>query len=128
VINEVQDRVKIIRGDMFDYKGCAGLPDSLDAVICNPPYVCSGDIAGLQREVSEHEPVLALDGGEDGLAFYRAAGPWLALLMAGGLAAFEVGDGQAGDVTDILREAGLERIFVKKDYAGIGRVVGGYKR
>ncbi|HEX3027539.1 MAG TPA: peptide chain release factor N(5)-glutamine methyltransferase [Clostridia bacterium] len=125
--NEVEDRVKIIEGDMLNFEGCVGIPSpgSLDAVVCNPPYIRSEEIGTLQAEVGCYEPHLALDGGPDGLLFYRAAQKWLTLLKAGGAAIFEVGAGQARDVTDILHQAGLNEIFVKKDYGGVERVVGG---
>lgn len=126
-INEVRDRVQIICGNMLDFCSNPKLPHGLDLIACNPPYIRADELATLQREVREHEPVLALDGGDDGLTFYRAFVPWAALLRSGGMAAFEVGAGQARDVADILRQAGFADIFIRKDYAGIERVVGGYR-
>jgi release factor glutamine methyltransferase len=127
-LNEVQNSVHVIRGDMLNFESNCDLPQGLDLIICNPPYIKSGDITGLQREVKDHEPTLALDGGNDGLQFYRAFAPWVELLQKGGMAAFEVGAGQAAEVAEILSEAGMTDIFIKNDYSGIERVVGGYNR
>lgn len=99
-------------------------PDRVDAILSNPPYIPSGDLAGLQREV-RREPQMALDGG-DGLRFYRViAEDWLPKLVPGGLAAVEVGIGQAEAVAALFARAGLEDIGILPDYAGIDRVVYG---
>jgi release factor glutamine methyltransferase len=127
-LNQVQENVQILHGDMLDFRSNAMLPQALDLIVCNPPYIRTEEIVGLQREVKEHEPALALDGGGDGLVFYRAFAPWAKLLKPGGMAAFEVGAGQAEDVAALLQSQGLEKIFIKKDYSGIERVVGGYKK
>ena len=84
-------------------------PDGpFDIVVANPPYIRSDAIAGLQREVRDHDPRAALDGGPDGLAAYRAilarAGK---LIGKGGILAFEVGHDQAESVAALCREAGL---------------------
>lgn len=82
--------------------------DVFDLIISNPPYIPTGDIADLQTEVSRFEPHLALDGGEDGLAFYRQllldAPP---LLKSGGACAMEIGLGQRKSITDIASSIGL---------------------
>lgn len=123
----LSDRAKIVKGDILAEQTAAQLPFDFDAIVCNPPYIESGDIKTLEPEVAEFEPRLALDGGVDGLLFYRAAGLYLSHLKPGGIAAFEVGAGQAGDVSNILGACGFEKIFIKKDYAGIERVVGGFR-
>lgn len=95
-----------------------------DIIVSNPPYIESAIIETLDREVREHEPVSALDGGEDGLFFYRkiiegAKGH----LSRGGKLFFEIGYNQAKDVSDILNRNGYTEIVVKKDLAGLDRVV-----
>jgi release factor glutamine methyltransferase len=97
---------------------------TFDLITANPPYIRTADIAGLQREVSEWEPLSALDGGEDGLAFYRiilatASG----YLKENGCILFELGFGQAEAAADIAKKAGFEHVSVTKDFAGINRVL-----
>lgn len=98
-----------------------------DMVLSNPPYITSADLATLQQEVRDFEPVGALDGGGDGLDFYRritAEAP--AYLNPGGWLLFEVGAGQAGDVLELLKSGGFTSDrFTQTDPAGIERVVGG---
>ena len=127
-LNDVADNVRIIQGDMRHFTQDIFAGRQFDAIACNPPYVRADEISGLQREVRDHEPVLALDGGRDGLDFYRAFAPWSAALKPGGMAAFEVGMGQADDVAGILETTGFEGVFIKNDYSGIQRVVGGFKK
>lgn len=99
---------------------------SFDVVVSNPPYVASGEIGDLQRDVRDHDPALALDGGLDGLDAYRAIGPRLnALLAPGGRFFFEVGAGQAESVRTILGGHGLTGLATHADLAGVARVVGG---
>ncbi|GAW68652.1 n5-glutamine S-adenosyl-L-methionine-dependent methyltransferase [Geoanaerobacter pelophilus] len=98
-----------------------------DMVVSNPPYITSTDLASLQQEVRDFEPVGALDGGGDGLDFYRritADAP--AHLNPGGWLLFEVGAGQAGDVLELLNSCGFTNDrFTQTDPAGIERVAGG---
>ncbi|MBI1261605.1 MAG: peptide chain release factor N(5)-glutamine methyltransferase [Rhizobiales bacterium] len=103
---------------------------TFDLVISNPPYIRHADIATLAPEVAHHDPVLALDGGDDGLAAYRAIIASLpGLLMPRGHAVFELGQGQAADVGALVNEAGLEVVELAPDLAGIGRVlVAGWPR
>ena len=97
-----------------------------DAIVCNPPYIPSGDIAGLDISVRDYEPREALDGGPDGLDFYRAIAPkWKSALRLGGTLFFEVGIGQAPDVEEILAMNGYEDIKTAADTQGIWRVVEG---
>ena len=97
-----------------------------DVIVCNPPYIPSGDIPGLDTSVRDYEPHMALDGGADGLDFYRAIAPrWKAALRLGGALLFEVGIGQAPDVEDILARSGYEDIKTTADTQGIWRVVEG---
>ncbi|MEF2968212.1 peptide chain release factor N(5)-glutamine methyltransferase [Paenibacillus sp. M1] len=101
----------------------AGEP--LDIVVSNPPYIPAADIAGLQPEVRDYEPRGALDGGPDGLTPYRAMMAQLPLLpRPPRLIGFELGLGQAGEVAELLRQAGWWRdIITIKDLAGIDRHV-----
>ena len=99
-------RAEIVVGDWGD-----GLEGAFDLIVANPPYVPSAEIAGLAPEVRDHDPRLALDGGPDGLAAYRALTPHVARLLApGGRFFFEVGAGQAEAVSAIVRDAGLGEI------------------
>lgn len=101
--------------------------DQLDLILCNPPYLTGEDMESLQTEV-RYEPPSALDGGEDGLDFYRRlTAVWKHRLNPGGLLAYEIGMGQQEDVTQILRQEGLEQIHWKEDLSGIVRVVAGRK-
>lgn len=118
------ERVKLRKGDMLDSAAPARLGGRFDCIVCNPPYIPTGEIPALQREV-RREPPMALDGGADGLRFYRAFAAWLPLLAAGGLAAFEVGAGQAPEVAGLLRGWGMEAVEIRRDLADIGRVVAG---
>ena len=100
----------------------AAIDGRFDAVVVNPPYVASGAIVELAPEVGRHDPRRALDGGCDGLDAYRALAPEMARLMrGGGLAAFELGMGQARPVAAIMRRAGLAIVEVRRDLAGIER-------
>lgn len=95
-------------------------------IVCNPPYIPSGEIAELDGSVRDYEPHLALDGGTDGLDFYRAAaGQWKDLLPVGGRLCFEVGIGQADSVLRIMRSVGFGDIQIVRDLHGIPRVVYG---
>ena len=97
-----------------------------DVIACNPPYIPTGDVATLDVSVREYEPHIALDGGEDGLDFYRfIAAKWQSALRLGGTMAFEVGIGQAEKVERIMLENGFENIVVTPDTQGIPRVVEG---
>ena len=99
----------------------------VDAILSNPPYIPTADLAGLMREV-QREPKMALDGDTDGLLFYRAiAEKWLPLLKDGGWLAVEVGIHQAQDVKAIFEAAGLQGIEIHRDLGGIERVVCGRK-
>ena len=97
------------------------------ALVSNPPYIPTGDLAGLMREV-QHEPRMALDGSADGLLFYRAITTrWLSCLLPGGICAVEVGIGQAEEVAALFAAAGLIGVTCIPDLGGILRVVKGQK-
>lgn len=112
-------RYRAIAGDWL-----AGIEDCFDLIVSNPPYIPSGDLASLSREVVEHDPRLALDGGDDGLDAYRAiASQAPERMAAGGVLALEIGIGQTADVTDLCRMAGFERTAVHTDLGGVERVL-----
>lgn len=93
------------------------------AIVSNPPYIPSAEIAGLSPEVQQ-EPRLALDGGPDGLDCYRLLIPQAATLLApGGYLLLEVGAGQAAAVSELMRLAGLSDVYTVHDLSGIERVV-----
>ena len=97
-----------------------------DVIACNPPYIPTADIPTLDSSVKDYEPHEALDGGEDGLDFYRTvAAKWKGALRLGGRLIFEVGMGQSPDVEAILSENGFEDVRSIPDTQGILRVVSG---
>ena len=97
-----------------------------DIIVSNPPYIRSDVIPTLMEEVREHEPILALDGTEDGLFFYRKIVEESPdYLNGGGMLFFEIGYDQAEDVSRLMEEAGYKDVTVVKDFAGLDRVVYG---
>ena len=97
-----------------------------DLIVSNPPYVRTEELALLDASVRDYEPVAALDGGEDGLTFYRAiADRWRAVLKPGGALMFECGEDQSRAVESILLDNGFTDIETGKDTRGIERVVTG---
>ena len=102
---------------------------TLDALICNPPYVTSEEMLQLEPSVRDYEPALALDGGADGLLFYRAVvDNFTHLIPAGGFLCFEFGLGQHMAVSMLLQEAGYTDIVLRKDLRGVVRAVRGRKK
>lgn len=121
----VGERVETVCGDLFEPLRGGDVPGRFDAIVSNPPYVRRGEIEALEPEVCEHEPLLALDGGEDGLDFYRRiaaeAGDFL---QPEGLLALEIGADQADPVSDLLVASGrFEIVEARPDLNGIPRVV-----
>ena len=113
------DRAAIVTGRWFE-----PVEGAFDVIVSNPPYIPSGDIAGLEREVRDFDPRLALDGGADGLDAYRALLPPIAERLApDGVAVLEFGLGQAADVAGLARAAGLGRQTVRRDLAGHERAI-----
>lgn len=97
-----------------------------DLLVSNPPYIERKVIPTLMEEVREYDPYIALDGGEDGLDFYRRIiGGAQDYLKRGGQILMEIGSGQAKAVSELLREAGFNEIDVCRDFAGLDRVVSG---
>lgn len=114
-------KVSPVKADLRDYRH----PVRLDMVVSNPPYIPQETIAALQPEVLR-EPIRALDGGQDGLDFYRMiAKLYLSQIVPGGWICVEVGIGQSDKVAGILEKHGCRDIGVRNDYANIPRVVFG---
>jgi release factor glutamine methyltransferase len=113
-------RVRFVKADLFPRTS-----GKFNCIVSNPPYIPSKQILGLQPEVSLYEPRQALDGGRDGLDFYRRIAKALKnKLKPGGLLALEVGKGQAIKVCSILKKGNPDFLMeVVKDYAGINRMV-----
>ena len=122
--NQLSARVTSLRMDARE-KPSRQLGE-FDCIVSNPPYIPTADIETLDPSVRDHEPHLALDGGADGLDFYRViADKWRDALLPNGLMAFEVGIGQADEVLRIMRANGFGDIQIVKDLHGIPRVVYG---
>lgn len=113
--------ISFLQSDLFE-----NIEGKFDVIVCNPPYIPRETIAELMPEVREHEPLRALDGGKDGLSFYRRiveeGSPHL---LGGGMLFFEIGYDQAQAVSTLMEQAGFSQIHVVKDYAGLDRVVYG---
>jgi release factor glutamine methyltransferase len=116
----VLSRMHVALHDALD-----GVAGPFDLLICNPPYIASAEIAGLSPEVRDFDPLQALDGGPDGLKFYRALAPELPRVVPRGWVFFEVGAGQAGAVAQLLGAAGIARAAPRcwRDLGGHDRCV-----
>ena len=122
--NDLNARVTCVQADAR--QAPSSVLWDFDVIASNPPYIPTGDIDGLDSSVRDYEPHLALDGGDDGLDFYRdIAEKWRTALRLGGVLLFEVGIGQAADVEQILARCGYEDIETFQDTGGIWRVVKG---
>ena len=114
--------VSPVNGDIYEYfKNYAD--GYFDVIISNPPYIRTDEIPTLQKEVL-FEPEMALDGGSDGLDFYRCiADKWLSKLKKGGIMSLEIGENQGESVPDIFRSKGCGNITVVKDIQNLDRAV-----
>lgn len=118
----VSDRVDVKRADIFDdFSGY----DSFHCIVSNPPYIQKHVLSSLPKDVADFEPMYALDGGDDGLVFYRRIAEIAKdKLLAKGLLVLEIGFDQGKDVSDILKESNaFYDVQVVKDYAGLDRMV-----
>lgn len=112
---------ELIQSDLFE-----NIIGKYDVIVSNPPYIRTAVIEELKEEVKFHDPFLALDGKEDGLYFYRKIvekSP--EFLKSGGELYFEIGHDQGEDVKNLMKNAGFSDVIVKKDLAGLDRVVFG---
>ena len=127
--NSAENRVSI---DFYESDLFTNIPSEwkgrLDAIVSNPPYIPKKDIAELMTEVKDFEPMNALDGGEDGLDFYRViveqGKNWL---KDGGWLFFEIGYDQGEDLRNLLKEFGYTEVEIRQDLAGLDRVAMGRK-
>ncbi len=117
--NGLYNHIEFINRDLFD-----GIDDKFDIVVSNPPYIAKYEFPTLQEEVLR-EPRIALDGGEDGLDYYRRIISKLPdNLKRGGYALLEIGFGQRCAVSAIVDESGYFKVnCIKKDFNGIDRVI-----
>lgn len=120
--NEVGERMRFVQGNLFEN---IGKDDKYDMIVSNPPYIRTEDVAELMTDVKDFEPELALDGGDDGLDFYRRIIPEAAdRLKKGGYLLFEIGMDQGEALEQLFEENGLfEDVRVVKDLAGLDRTV-----
>ena len=119
------DNVEFLQSDMFDVlEKNAHDNKAFDIIVSNPPYIPTGEIEKLMREVKNHDPFIALDGKEDGLFFYRRISKEARkYLVESGVLALEIGYDQGESVPQILKADGYKDIKVYKDLSGLDRVV-----
>lgn len=118
-LNQVE--ATLVQGDLFE-----NISGVFDLIVSNPPYIPSKEVKTLMPEVRDYEPNMALDGDEDGLYFYRRiikeSKPYL---KNGGWLCFEIGCDQGESVSGLMKEAGFTQVVIKKDLAGLDRIVQG---
>lgn len=118
-LNQVD--VTIVQGDLFE-----NIEGTFDVIVANPPYIPTAEIGQLMPEVRDYEPHMALDGMEDGLYFYcRIIEESIRYLRRGGWLCFEIGYNQGKAVRSYMEESGYVDVMIKKDLAGLDRVVAG---
>lgn len=119
----LSERTAFVESDLF-----ANVEGHFDILVSNPPYICRDVITTLEPEVREHEPMMALDGGADGLDFYKKIVEQAdGYLVPGGRLYFEIGYDQGEAVSDLLQKRGYQEVRVIKDFAGLDRVVCGLR-
>lgn len=129
---EKRARLSLLRSDLFqrisEYEREKGI-QGFDLILSNPPYIRRGEIESLEPEVSEHEPRMALDGGEDGLFFYREiAREAPKHLRPGGRICLEIGFDEAEEVSALLLFSGFSELSLRRDLSGNDRVLSGIFR
>lgn len=125
----LQDRISIIKSDLFENIREESLKGNVDIIVSNPPYIESAAVKELGINVRGYEPHLALDGGEDGLVYYRRIVQDSAVyLKDNGMLVFEIGHGQGRKVENIMKESGNYAVIdIEKDLAGLDRCIWGRK-
>ncbi len=123
-INSISNAT-FLKGHLFEPIASEAFYDAaFDIIVSNPPYIKSSDIAGLQTEIRDWEPLDALDGGDDGLRFYREIIPSaMRHMKKGSYLMLELGIGQAAAVSGMAKEAGLGDVVLIKDYSGVDRIL-----
>jgi release factor glutamine methyltransferase len=126
----LQNRVRVVRSNLFEDLTRSEITNNIDMVVSNPPYIPTNDIADLSVNVKDYEPMLALDGGRDGLDFYRRIIiDAVRCLRSGGILAFEIGYNQGQDIMNIIKESGsYYDLECFKDLAGLDRCIIARKR
>lgn len=125
--NKLSDRIFFLKGNLFEPINKLE-EQTFDIIVSNPPYIRTDEIEGLQIEVSTYEPKLALDGGVDGLDFYRRiTRESINYIARDGVLAYEIGHDQARDVSELMSSA-YHKIEVIKDYGKNDRVLIGYRK
>lgn len=123
--NHLSQRVQIVAADVFSVPQMG----EFDCIVCNPPYIPAAEIAFLDTTVRDYEPHMALDGGADGLDFYRAIlRNWSDSLRCGGYLLFEFGIGQADAVRRLMLLHGFEGMELYRDTCDILRVISGVRK
>ncbi len=116
----------IVKGNIFDLKAFSNHPKA-DVIVSNPPYIRTKEISSLQKEV-QFEPATALDGGDDGLDFYRClTSQWKNMLKKDGFMAFECGEDQGDDISLLFKKNGFDSEIIK-DYNHLDRIVTGRRK
>lgn len=124
----LENRIKFLLGDLFEPIRAENTDEKFDIIVSNPPYIKKDEIEKLQIEVREHEPKSALDGGIDGLDFYRKIIlKSCDFLVRNGILAFEIGYDQGEEVVSLMNE-NFKEINLIKDYSGLDRIVLGVKK
>lgn len=124
--NGVDNKIEFIKSDLFS--AIKEKDIKFDVIVSNPPYIRKADMNTLHTQVKDYEPYNALEGGIDGLDFYKNITEQSHLYInKGGVLAYEVGHDQAQDVAMIMQKNGYTNIYTKKDIQGIDRVVIGFK-
>jgi release factor glutamine methyltransferase len=122
----LSSKVKLLKSDLFEGIKSLQLEGKIDIIVSNPPYIPPKVIETLQPEVKDYEPRGALDGGEDGLCYYRRIIPDSKVyLKNNGIVAFEIGFDQGEDVRNIFLREGFSKVDILKDLQGLDRVIVG---
>jgi release factor glutamine methyltransferase len=125
--HNVQNRVEFLEGQSGEWAEPLvrhGYTATLDCIVTNPPYISPVDVEQLPTQIKDHEPRLALDGGEDGLYCYRQIAAQCGVLLApGGFLLAELGAGQFAQVSDVFNAAGWQVLSPIHDFAGHERVL-----